>query len=202
MHATGQVTCPKCGQADAVRKVSALVADGTWTSESAGLGLGISRNSPELMAVAGSSISRSELAANLAPPRKPARPHGHGWTVTYGLGRFALVAFVGFLLICGVLISFPLFINTYSQTPLLILIPIAVVICYIVAAFWWLVRSSLHDVQDRNTEQVGYAGKLKAWQRRVSQWNDLYYCARDDGVFTLKQRFLVPLKVYRTNRSG
>ncbi len=43
MHAARQVTCPKCGQADAVRKVSALIADGTWTRESAGLGLGIVR---------------------------------------------------------------------------------------------------------------------------------------------------------------
>ena len=193
MYAIGQVTCPKCGQADAVRKVSALIADGTWASESTGLALGISENSPELMAVVGSSISRSELAARLAPPRKPARPHGHGWAIAYGLGRFALVAFVGLLLVSGVLISFPLFINTYSQTPLLILIPVAFVVCYMVSAFWWMVRSSLHDVQDRNTEQEGYAGKLKAWQRRASQWNELYYCARDDGVFTLKQKRLISL---------
>ena len=45
MHTTRQMICPKCGQADAVRKVSALVADGTWSSDSAGLGLSIGVNS-------------------------------------------------------------------------------------------------------------------------------------------------------------
>ncbi len=200
MHVDGQVTCPKCGQADTVRKVSALVTDGTWNSESAGLGLGIGKDSPELVALVGTSTSRSDLATKLAPPRKPAQPHGYGWAAVYGLGRLALVAFVGVLLIAVIVISFPLFFNTYSHHPLLILIPIAVIGAFVVSSIWWLAGSSVNDVRVRKVERDSYDGKLQAWKRMTSQWNELYYCARDDGVFTLKQRVLVPLSAYQSKR--
>ena len=66
-----------------------------------------------------------------APPAKPAKPPGYGWAAVYGLGRLALVMFVGLLLISAIVISFPLLFNTYSQHPLLILIPIAVIVAFI-----------------------------------------------------------------------
>ncbi|MEO8391399.1 MAG: hypothetical protein ABI700_00265 [Chloroflexota bacterium] len=95
MPSNRQIMCPKCGQADAVRKVSALVAEGTWTSETTGLGWGIGENSPDLLAWVGVSTARSGVAARLALPRKPAQPPGYGWAAVYGFGRLALVLFVG-----------------------------------------------------------------------------------------------------------
>ncbi len=79
MSASQQVICPKCGRADAVRKVSNLVAEGTRTGEIVGIGLGIGDRSIDLMPFVGFSTSRSLLAAKLFPPPKPVKPHGYGW---------------------------------------------------------------------------------------------------------------------------
>ncbi len=192
MHATGQVTCPKCGQADAVRKVSAIVAEGTRTGETGGIALGLGDRSLDLMPFVSTSTSRSALAAKLAPPAKPAKPLGNGWTAAFTVGRSALVVFVGLLLAGATLCSFPLLINTYSANRLLLLIPFAVLALFIMAAFVWVIRSAIRDVRAWHRDSDSYETRLQVWRSAVERWQHLYYCARDDGIFTLNDSALIP----------
>lgn len=193
MGATKPILCPKCGCADAVRKVSAIVSKGTWSSETAGIGLGLGDRSLDLMPFIGTSTSRSALAAMLVPPAKPAKPLGYGWAAAFTVGRLALVLFVGLLLTGATLFSLPLLINTYSANRMLLLVPFATVALFIMAALLWIARSAIRDVRAARGDRDSYEDRLQAWQRAAEGWENLYYCARDDGVFMLHERILIPV---------
>ena len=197
MSASQQVICPKCGRADAVRKVSNLVAEGTRTGEIVGIGLGIGDRSLDLMPFVGSSTSRSLLAAKLSPPTQPVKPHGYGWTAALIFFRLGLALFVAFILIGLILLSFPLLINTYSQNRTLVLIPLTIIGLYVMATLWWIILSARRDVRIAHEKRESYESRLKAWRRAKERWGELYYCARDDEVFIPKQLKL--LQVKRTN---
>jgi hypothetical protein len=198
MSTTEPILCPKCGRADAVRKVSAIVAKGTRTGETGGIALGLGDRSFDLMPFVGTSISRSALAARLAPPARPAKPLGYGWMAAFMVGRLALVLCVGLLLIGTILLSFPLLINTYSQNRMLLLIPIIILITFVVSAVCWVARAGTSDVHLINGERNSYDVRLRAWESAMEQWNELYYCSRDDGVFQANPPKLLPKLLYRT----
>lgn len=43
-----------------------------------------------------------------------------------------------------------------------------------------------------------YSNQVKEyenWQRAIARWNELYYCARDDGVFLISSRFVPRAKM-------
>lgn len=183
MATTQLILCPKCGRSDAVRKVSAIVAQGTQTSETAGLGLGLGNHSLDLMPFVGTSTSRSALAMKLAPPAKPAKPMGYGWVALFTLGRLALALFVGLLLAGATLCSFPLLINNYSVNRMLLLIPLIINAVFILAAVLWIGRSVIRELRATRRDSDSYETKLQAWRSTGERWQNLYYCVRDDEVF-------------------
>lgn len=192
MSVAQPILCPKCGRADAVRKVSAIVAEGTRTGETSGIALGLGDRSFDLMPFVGTTISRSALAAKLAPPAKPAKPLGNGWNAAFTVGRSALLLFVGLLLAGAALCSFPLLINTYSVNRMLLLVPIVMIVLFVLGALVWIVRSAIRDVRSTRNERDTREARLVAWQRATEQWQSLYYCERDDKVFACNQEMLVP----------
>lgn len=197
MSASQQVICPKCGRADAVRKVSNLVAEGTRTGEIVGIGLGIGDRSIEVTPFVGSSTSRSLLAGKLLPPAQPVKPPGYGWTTALIVFRLGLALFIALLLIGVTLLSFPLLINTYSQNRTLLLIPVAILTLYSGVATWLLVRSGINDVRSAHEDRNSHEARLQAWQRATERWKELYYCMRDDGVFIPKKQVLIPVQQLR-----
>lgn len=190
MRTNQPIVCPKCGRADAVRKVSAIVAEGMRTSETAGLGLGLGHHSLELMPFVGTSTSRSALAVRLAPPAKPGKPLGYRWTAAFMVGRLAMVLFVGVLLVATALVSLPLLSEMYSQNRTLLLIPIAAIVLFVASAAWWLIRSIIHDTHSTRFARGSYNDRMQAWRRAIDRWSNLYYCARDDGVFLPSQQLI------------
>ena len=184
MSATQPIRCPKCGRADVVRKVSAIVTEGTRTSDASGIALGLGERSLDLMPFVGTSTSRSMLAAKLAPPAKPVKPLGYGLAAIYMVGRLMLVLFVGLLIAGTALVSLPLLMNSYSANRTLLLAPIAVIALFIVGAFFWFVRSAVRDVRAVQSDWTSYGTRLQEWRSADERWEELYYCARDDSVFS------------------
>ena len=191
MSATQPIRCPKCGRTDAVRKVSAIVAEGTRTSETAGIAVGFGDRSLDLMPIVGTSTSLSMLAAKLAPPNKPAKPLGYGLAAVFMIGRLTLVLFVGLLIAGTTLASFPLLMNSYSASRTLLLVLLATIALFILGAFLWIVRSAVQDVRAARNGQDTHKSRLLAWQSATEQWQSLYYCTRDDYVFTPNRAILV-----------
>lgn len=184
MSATQPIRCPECGRDDAVRKVSVIVTEGTRTSETAGIALGLGDRSLDLMPFVGASISRSMLAAKLAPPAKPAKPLGYGWTAVFMVGRLTVMLFVGLLMAGTALASLPLLMNSYSANRTLLLAPLATIALFVLGASLWIVRSAVRDVRAARNNRDSYETRLQAWRRSMDHWQSLYYCARDDRLFT------------------
>lgn len=183
MSATQPIRCPKCGRSDAVRKVSAIVTEGTRTSETAGIALGLGDRSLDLMPFVGTSTSRSMLAAKLAPPAKPTKPPGYSLAAALMVGRLTLVLFVGLLIAGTAVASLPLLMNSYSANRTLLLAPLAAIALFILGASLWIVRSAVRDVRAARNNRESYETRLQAWRRSTEHWQSLYYCARDNALF-------------------
>lgn len=78
-----KLVCPKCGRADAIRKVTSIVNNGTTHTESNRLGMPISGDETAFYSGIGSSVSHTELALVLAAPKKPSQPSRKGLSAIF-----------------------------------------------------------------------------------------------------------------------
>lgn len=187
-----RVVCPKCGRADAVRKVSSIVSAGTTYTENQTLGMGIDGKDLEFFSGFGSSQSRSALASALSCPLKPSSPPNGG-----GLRRFPITRLTcaGFLLaligVCAI-VTYLVFFPTYRNVPLFGLLPIALFVSSAVVLLRGIWISVQREAHSDHEKAHSYPIELQRWERAVERWEQLYYCFRDDGVFLPNHAVLVP----------
>ena len=187
-----RIVCPKCGRADAVRKVTSIVSEGTVMTDTSGLGLATSERGGELVGMLGSSTSRSVLVEKLSPPRKPAKPFGYGCVGLFLFTRVGLALFAFLMVIAATACSFPLLITTYRENALLIFIPISLVAIITVLLLRWIVTTLWRDAHSTRENRADFPVRYQEWVRANERWQHLYYCYRDDGVFSSALDMLIP----------
>ena len=152
-------SCGSCGSPD-VRKLSAIVGEGTWTSTSTtnGVGLAVGSHGGGALGVGTASTSHSgstALARRLAPPARPAPPFP---LALAGAAISGLLAGI-FYLSGGMMwksVGWPLFVAFVVLAPL--------------AAWRWTVLQK----KQKENEAV--------WQDQTARWQLLWYCAKCDSV--------------------
>lgn len=187
------IACPKCGRADAVRKVTSIVSDGTVLTDMSGLGFVPSERGGELVGILGSSTSRSVLVERLSPPRDPAKPSGYSWVGLFLFTRLGLALFTVAIMLATVACSFPLLIPIYREDPFLIFIPITIFAIVVVLLLRWIVTSLRRDGGTTREKRSDFPLRYQKWEHANERWQQLYYCYRDDGVFLPARTILVPV---------
>lgn len=180
-----QVTCPQCQRTDRVQAVSAIVSAGTQTGHflaatsfvgsQGGLGMTSGRNTQQTL-----------LAQRLAPPPAPHKPRWGPWSliilILAGVAGFFGCGLSTFLLVATVHTNSPGWIAFMSSgywvllVALLVSAPVVAWHSYQVARW----RKQLPQEQAQ-------------WQQAMTKWQQLYYCARDDGVFLPGKTTLIPV---------
>lgn len=162
MVSKSQIICPKCHRADAVRKVSALVAEGTYTGESSGVAYVQAEHGVDMIPVMQTSTSRSILAAKLSPPRKPEKPFGYGCTAALLMTRLGLALVGSILLIALFMCSYPFLMTLYQQNNLLFVAAIGLGLALIGLTAVWVFRSGWRDAHSTSEERASYEPRLQA----------------------------------------
>jgi len=200
-----KLVCPKCGRADAVRKVTSIIDDGTTHTESNRLGMSIGGDEIEFYSGLGSSVARTGLVSALAAPKKPSQPSRVGWSAIVPGFRLNCAGSVLGLIMLSAVCSFPVFYPTYRENPLLIFFPGVIFAAAAVILMRWVWLSNRRETQTLREAEARYSREIEQWKRALVQWEQLYYCYRDDGVFLHGQAVLVPtdqMKQYLYAKSG
>ncbi len=188
-----RIVCPECGQSDAIRKVSAIVAGGTSYTQSTRVGMSISGDDTDFSSGLGSNITRTSLASALASPQKPSAPFRNSfWAIFPGL-RITCMVVILLLIVITTVCSFPFLLSTYRESPQLVFLPLLI---FVVTAFLltrWFVVSRHRESQQFRQAEASYPEQLIEWEHAYSRWERLYYCHRDDGVFIPAQTRLIPV---------
>lgn len=199
------LVCPKCGRADAVRKVTSIVNDGTTRTESNRLGMSISGDEIAFNSGLGNSVSHTELASTLAAPRKPSQPSRKGLSAIFpGFRLNCAGSFLG-LIMLSMVCSFPVLYPTYRENPLLIFVPVIIFVASAIVLMRWVWLSKRREAQMLREGEAHYPLEIEQWKRALARWEQLYYCYRDDGVFLPHHAVLVPIaqmKQYLYAKSG
>ncbi len=179
--ATINLTCPQCGQIDSVRKVSAIVSDGTSSGTFSGYGDGIGYSAhgmivmDEVITITGSS--QTELSWFLSPPIEPSAKYFGGILLI-----MIVSGIMGLLIIC---IGFD---NIFaSQFEFGIFLLLFGLLCLGIA-IW----TSNSYTKLNKSEQIRFKKELHAWEKAIHRWQQLYYCYRCDGVYLPNLNYIVP----------
>lgn len=175
------VICPRCGRTDAVRKVTSVLAAETVTTDRRGFGSTNDECGLKFVDVYASSTSHSGLAAKLRPPIEPHKPSGNPTLFLFMRIGFALMglAFLAATFACASMVL--LFTSTVGRV--LIVAELAVFVIVVVLAVRWVISGSWRVRRKIREEREQYSTSYKCWQRAYERWQQLYYCARDDGIF-------------------
>ncbi|TET51835.1 MAG: hypothetical protein E3J64_06160 [Anaerolineales bacterium] len=182
--------CPKCEQADLVRKVSGMHAMGTGQAALVGTTVGAGLSSAGHVSV-GTAHTRldgdlsTSLGKALAPPERYKRQAFSGF----------LVALAVFLLVVG-----PCMGLLYAATG-----ADMVFTGVFLAGFGILggVRTLWERRRHLHKEDAKAAEREEPWNLAMARWNRLYYCVRDDVVFDPEEQLLISVgEVQRYVRSG
>ena len=190
------IVCPECQMADMIRKVSSIVADGTFSGIHSRTDSGVGG----LPSTGGTFFPRgniplqgtyqTELAKKLSPPSKPRV--GCGWyllpfipVVNLVLVWFAPIAIKAkrYMVLFLVLYLFPLLTANYFFT-LSSEIWLSLVILFL-AIYVALFYTALKKDNDE---------KVLDWEEKISKWQQLYYCARNDCVFNPNTCISIPIE--------
>jgi hypothetical protein len=166
--------CPHCGQTDAVRKVSAVVSEGTTWSEQMGVAPNLLGSDLYLVGMHGTAMTR--LAERLAPQVR--RPGGVGWRVFAA----AVAVLLGSTMACGL--------STFAVTPEFGRFACGnwVLGILLVAGIGTVVP--LLSIRGVRRQQAAYDAMM---ERARARWGALYYCARDDVAFDPAQSTVIPI---------
>ncbi|MEM8809324.1 MAG: hypothetical protein AAGF01_25155 [Cyanobacteria bacterium P01_G01_bin.38] len=179
------ITCPKCKRADQIQKVSAIYANGTSNSSHTGRanGFGYSLDG-ELIAVSGSTTtygsSQTMLAAQLAPPSMPKRPHWIWFLIPFLV--LHLASFIAWF--APIKKSYKILLLTLGVLSILVGSP-SLVLTYGTIVFFAPILINLAIYYFALFQQVHtHRSKLiPLWHKQMAEWNLLYYCSRDDCTF-------------------
>ncbi len=177
--ATTSLYCPHCDQIDSVRKVSAIVSDGTSSSRYMGYGDGIGYSSHGMMVMDQiinlTGGSQTQLSQLLSPPIKPyERNFDLVWLCLILLGLF------------GFLVTISGLANNITHETDTIGAFITGLICFSIVAL-----ASVAYIHKGKDEKIRFEREMPRWEKAISKWQQLYYCYRCDGVFLPGQNFIV-----------
>lgn len=154
-------TCPICKKDDQIQKASSVYSSGIGTGSFSGPAASVNYYNGKVGVgagfVAGTSHSITDVSRKCAPPIKPTPPATSLSTI---LGS-VVIAF-GFLTsICA---------DEYA--------PIWITGWVIVGIIFVAV-----GINQKKSKDAEYSEKLKVYNSEITEWNQLYYCHRDDVMF-------------------
>lgn len=169
-----RAVCPRCGQIDAVRKVSAVVSEGTTSSEQIGIAPNLMGSDLYLVGLQGSS--RTKLAQRLAPQAR--RPGGVGWRIFLA----AAAVLVGSMMACGlsVFVVAPEFGRFACGNWVLGIM--------VLAGLGGI--APLLGIPKVRKQQAAYDAMMEGAR---AKWGRLYYCTRDDVAFDPDGSTMIPI---------
>lgn len=189
------IKCPDCGKDDQIRKVSSIYSDGrtdtvlTGVSRNVSVAVPTNSKSTSYVGVGSSNttltgVSQSGLSAKLAPPREPEKKGmGCWWLVLLGGGVLGFLApiqtkrksqmGIAFVVI---VIFLPIVIIQNYDSPLMTIIAFGACLAYYVIYFLALTEETPRIESE-------YRKEMQIWNSKISRWDRLYYCYRNDIVF-------------------
>lgn len=185
-------TCPKCGAADQIRKVSAICATDTSvsTSKSNTAAVGVTLQGQIGIGGARTSTSGQQqtlLGHKLAPPSRPSQEHGSprtgGWFLTIVGGACILTPLLNFLSPT---------LSSDAKTAVVVFPLLGAVL--LVAGL----RTLRIATANETTWRANFEDRLAAWTRATEKWNRTYYCFRDDIVFDPESGDSAPVDSFAT----
>ncbi len=171
------LNCPLCGQLDRVEKVTSVYNAGFSMGNYAGTSIGVGSAGGRLV-VTGSSThltgtQQTLISQRLAPPLSPVQRHmndGSAWPALFVPCLIFTIIFGGcFLLLLGNSIA--------SAFKFILLIPVGLFGGMAVIFLLMMIRAS-HKKRSMIETETPY------WQRAMEKWDRLYFCHRDDVVFS------------------
>lgn len=166
--------CPRCNKNDMIQKISAIRREGISTGSFTGPSGGISYAGGKFGTVAGvttlSDTSITQLAALFQPPEKPVM----GSPNSKSIGTIVVIIIVLgiFITVC----SFSPLIFGNSQT--------AGFIIGVVMFAFGVILAIVHGKNETSPEtKASYDAEYEKWEHRMSIYERIYYCKRDDICF-------------------
>lgn len=155
------LACPNCLQIDAVRKVSALVRDGTIITTR--------KIISEDRTATERTTSKSNLAELLSPPLPPREP-------LFASIRGYLLVFLAMASVTSIIFVVKNLFSSNKQSlfDLLILTSLELLIILLVFYYTKSFRSKL-----KNQLEI----RMEDYRQVLQKWNNLYYCARCDILY-------------------
>ncbi len=184
---SSSMACPRCGQLDASRKLSAVVSDATTQSA-----IKVTLSSVEHQfgpaggptitggVLRGTTVSQTHLASVLSPPARPVERNAWGGGTGCALFALAAVVFV---------VTVPMRMPNADIGVIIISIVFA---APFVALAAWLARSR---IARQRAYHAAYTRDAPLWEAAMRNWDSLYYCSRCDGVY-----YPGTAAIYRTTR--
>lgn len=171
------IVCPVCGLSDQIQKVTAIVDSGTSSTNLTGPTAVVTTNEKGKLNYGGgfttmSGRSITNLAQTLTPHNKPTKKS------VYGCGTYLLLALVG-------LMTIPLIGATAENGNPAAGFFLAVILWG--GILWYLIDNNKKKSAEYEAE---YKRALAQWEKGVRSWDTLYYCFRDDVVFSAENRTL------------
>ncbi len=153
-------TCPKCNKDDRIQKASSVYSSGVGTGTFAGPATTMNYTDGKVGVgggyVSGTNYSISETAKKCSPPDKPQKP-STPLKVWFGL-------LLGVSTIC--LMSIPSGLGVLGIPPLIL-------VAYLI----------IKGLSDKEKKDKAYPELQKQYEEELMEWNQLYYCIRDDILF-------------------
>jgi len=154
-------TCPICKKDDQIQKASAVYSSGIGTGSFSGPATSVNYYNGKVGVggglVSGTSASITEAARKCAPPDKP---HPPSTSLTTILG-FVGIAFGVLTSICA---------DNYASLW---------IIGWVIVGFIFIAIGN----NQKNAKEIKYKEELVIYNREITEWNELYYCHRDDVLF-------------------
>lgn len=182
---TGPV-CPQCGRAEQVQKVSGLYEGNTkeWQE---------GRHNTTRQA-------RTLLGQKLAPPPEPSYPISP--LILYGFGGVALISICPgpFFMLLPVGLGISQALEPSGLTSLICLGLMGLfALGAVVGGLVWVVPAMQRHFARVLADYEQAKAKVDAeekprWQRAMTRWNNLHYCARDETLFTPGENQALPLE--------
>jgi hypothetical protein len=164
------ILCPQCGKDDQIRKVTSIVTEGSTTVNYT--------DSLGTLGGSGSAFHQTQLAKRLIPPSKPKLT---GCAATSPVVIFMVGVVLSSILFC---VLFPSLAWSSGSNIWATCIFIALMLAVIAAIN---VPIGIYSVK----KQKELKPQIAMWEKAISKWQQSYYCARCDGIFTPNQNKIV-----------
>lgn len=186
MNAETAPICPRCGQLDAVRKVSSIVKEGVSVGEYEAYYPGQIAGKPLNIPVRKQMVSTTELAQKLKPPVKPSYKGtfstSEGEVQDTAGTRFTIMLWLGLAYLAKVIVGSQIHNETIAW--------IAGILVFVLLAYRQARIEGAHLKEVRQATPV--------WEKAMQRWGSAFYCYRCDGVFIPGENRFIPIEQMRS----